>query len=332
MLGVLDKAGLIKGKTLGVDATTLEANAAMKSIVRRDDGRSYQEFLTDLAKSSGIDTPRREDLARIDRKRKKKGSNQDWHNPHDPDAKITKMKDGRTHLAHKQEHAVDMDTGAVVAVTIQGATEGDTSTIEGTLEAAEQNLDQAREHAGGQSKMADEPQEVVADKGYHSKCVMLSLVRAGWRTYVAEPRRPRHRWQGQADERDAVYANRRRKNGERGKTLMRRRGELIERSFAHAFETGGMRRTHLRHHDNIAKRLLIHVAGFNLGLLMPSRFGVGKPRCLQGQAGGLLALLTAFIAWLRALLGALSPRPLFPAQPDLTYGQMLPSSASGRCA
>ena len=131
VLGVLDGAGLIKGKTIGVDGTTLEANAAMKSIVRRDDGRSYQEFLTDLAKSSGIETPTREDLASLDRKRKKKGSNDDWHNPNDPDAKITKMKDGRTHLAHKQEHAVDMDTGAVVAVTLQGATEGDTSTIEG---------------------------------------------------------------------------------------------------------------------------------------------------------------------------------------------------------
>jgi transposase len=302
VLGVLDGAGLIKGKTIGVDATTLEANAAMKSIVRRDDGRSYQEFLTDLARSSGIETPTREDLSRIDRKRRKKGSNQDWHNPHDPDAKITRMKDGRTHLAHKQEHAVDMDTGAVVAVTIQGATEGDTLTIEGTLEAAEQNLDQAREHAADKSQMADEPDEVVADKGYHSKCVMLSLVRAGWRTYIAEPRRLRQRWEGQRDERDAVYANRRRKNGERGKAFMRRRGELLERSFAHAFETGAMRRTHLRHHENIAKRLLIHVAGFNLGLMMRTYFGVGKPRCLQGLASPLLALYAGLMAWLGGLL------------------------------
>jgi transposase len=218
------------------------------------------------------------------------------------------MKDGRTHLAHKEEHAVDMDTGAVVAVTIQGATEGDTSTIEGTLEAAEQNLDQAREHAADDSKMADEPKEVVADKGYHSRCVILSLVRAGWRTYVAEPRRPRQRWQAQRDERDAVYSNRRRKNGERGKALMRRRGELIERSFAHAFETGGMRRTHLRHHENIAKRLLIHVAGFNLGLLMRTYFGVGKPRCLQGHVGPLLALCAGLIGWLDDLLTS----PLWP--------------------
>lgn len=301
-LGVLDGAGLIKGKTIGVDATTLEANAAMRSIVRREDGRSYDEFLTDLARASGIETPTREDLAKVDRKRKKKGSNQDWVNPHDPDAKITKMKDGRTHLAHKQEHAVDMDTGAVVAVTLQGATEGDTSTVEGSLEAAQQNLVEAREKAGAASKRTDEPKEVVADKGYHSKKVMLSLQLAGWRSYVAEPNRGRQHWEDQAAEQDAVYRNRRRKNGRRGRRLMRRRGELIERSFAHAFETGGMRRTHLRHHDNIAKRLLVHIAGFNLGLMMRTFYGVGKPRCLQGRAAALWAALAVILDAIADLL------------------------------
>jgi transposase len=291
VLGVLDGAGLLRGKTIGVDATTLEANAAMKSIVRRDDGRSYDQFLTDLARTSGIETPTREDLAKIDRKRKKKGSNADWYNPNDPDAKITKMKDGRTHLAHKEEHAVDMDTGAIVAITVQGATEGDTSTLEGTLEAAEQNLDEAREHAGDESKRTHDPEEVVADKGYHSKMVMLTLRLAGLRSYIAEPRRRRQHWEDQAAEQAAVYSNRRRKNGARGRRLMRLRGEIIERTFAHAFETGGMRRTHLRHHDNIAKRLLIHIAGFNLGLLMRNRFGVGKPRCLQGRSAALWAAL-----------------------------------------
>ena len=311
VLGVLDRAGLIRGKTIGVDATTLEANAAMRSIVRRDDGRTYQEFLTDLAKASGIETPTREDLARIDRKRKKKGSNDDWQNPQDPDAKITKMKDGRTHLAHKQEHAVDMDTGAIVAVTIQGANQGDTATVEGTLEAAEQNLADAREQAGEESKMTEEPEEVVADKGYHSKCVLLALAHAGWRTYIAEPRRGRQRWDEQELERAAVYANRRRKNGARGLKLMRQRGELIERTFAHAFETGGMRRTHLRHHDNIAKRLLVHIAGFNLGLLMRTRFGVGKPRALQGCA---VALWRAFLRVLASLVAFMRP-------PTTTFGE-----------
>ena len=165
VLGVLDGAGLIKGKTIGVDATTLEANAAMRSIVRRDDGRTYQTFLEDLAKASGIETPTREDLARLDRKRKKKGSNDDWYNPNDPDAKITKMKDGRTHLAHKEEHAVDLDTGAVVAVTLVPASAGDTATIEGTLDAAVQNLDDAREIAGDESQREGDPEEAVGGQG-----------------------------------------------------------------------------------------------------------------------------------------------------------------------
>jgi transposase len=299
VLGVLDGAGLIKGKTIGVDATTLEANAAMRSIIRRDDGRTYQTFLEDLAKASGIETPTREDLARLDRKRKKKGSNDDWFNPNDPDATITKMKDGRTHLAHKEEHAVDLDTGAVVAVTLAPASAGDTATIEGTLEAAVKNLDDARNVAGDESQREGEPEEAVADKGYHSKMVLLSLQQEGWRTYIAEPERGRQKWPEQQPEQEAVYANRRRKNGRRGRALMRLRGELIERPFAHAFETGGMRRTHLRKHENIAKRLLVHVAGLNLALLMRTRFGVGKPRCLQGRAATLAA---AFRAFLRLLL------------------------------
>jgi transposase len=301
VLSVLDGAGLIKGKTIGVDATTLEANAAMRSIVRRDDGRTYQAFLEDLAEASGIATPTREDLARLDRKRKKKGSNDDWFNPNDPDAKITKMKDGRTHLAHKEEHAVDLDTGAVVAVTIVPASAGDTATIEGTLDAAVQNLDDARKVAGDESQREGEPEEAVADKGYHSKMVLLSLRQQGWRTYIAEPQRGRQKWPGQQEERDAVYANRRRKNGRRGVALMRLRGELIERPFAHAFETGGMRRTHLRHHENIAKRMLVHIAGLNLALLMRTRFGVGKPRCLQGRAAALWAAIAALLRSLERL-------------------------------
>src|SRR2546422_7790442 len=145
----LAKGNLLVGKTIGIDATTLEANAAMRSIVRRDTAASYEEFLKGLAKASGIKTTTRAALARLDRRRKKKASNDDWTSPSDPDAKITKMKDGRTHLAHKAEHAVDVDTGAIVAVTVQGADEGDTSTIGKTLEEAEEQLDAVTEKAGG---------------------------------------------------------------------------------------------------------------------------------------------------------------------------------------
>src|SRR5450432_2292134 len=294
VLGLLSKNDLLKGKTIGVDATTLEANAALRSIVRRDDFRSYQEFLTDLAKASGISTPTREDLARIDRKRKKKGSNEEWVNPHDPDAQISKMKDGSTHLAHKQEHAVDMDSGAVVAMTLHGGVAGDTSTIEKTLDAADENLKKARE-TGDASKTRESGEEAVGDKGYHSKRVMVDLALAGRRSYISEPTRGRQTWEGEAAEREAVYANRRRKNGLRGQCLMRRRGEMLERSFAHVLETGGMRRTHLRFHYNIAKRMLIHVAGFNLGLLMRKRFGVGTPRGLQGRVVAAIAAFAVLI-------------------------------------
>lgn len=303
VLGLLSKEDLLKGKTIGVDGTTLEANAALRSIVRRDDFRSYNEFLTDLAKASGIPTPTREDLARVDRKRKKKGSNKEWVNPHDPDAQITKMKDGRTHLAHKQEHAVDMDSGAVVAVTLHGGVAGDTSTIEKTLEAADENLKKAREK-GDKSKTSESVEETVGDKGYHSKAVILALALAGRRSYISEPARGRQHWDGEEAERAAVYANRRRKKGVRGQRLMRRRGEVLERSFAHVLGTGGMRRTHLRFDYNIAKRMLIHVAGFNLGLLMRKRFGVGTPRGLQGRLAAAIAACIALVDLVYEILGA----------------------------
>jgi transposase len=254
----------------------------------------------------GIETLTREHLTKIDRKRKKKGSNADWYNPNDPDAKITKMKDGRTHPARKPERAVDMDTGAIVAITVQGATEGDTSTLEGTLEAAEHNLDEAREHAGDESKRAHDPEEVVADKGYRSKMVMLTLRLAGSCGYIAEPRRKRQGWEDQAAEQAAVYTDRRRKDDARGLGWIRLHGEIIERAFAHAFETGEMRRTHLRQHDNIAKQLLLNIAGFNLGLLMRDRFGMGKPRCLQGRPaalGAAFVTLSDLVASLMRLPG-----------------------------
>ena len=279
-LGVIAEKGLLQGKTVGIDATTLEANAALRSIVRRDSGESYPEFLTKLAKESGIATPTREDLARLDRKRKKKKtSNKEWMNPHDADARITKMKDGRTHLAHKAEHALDLETGAVVAVTVQGADRGDTTTVKETfLEAAEQLEEVGNEAAAEERMNAQGLEEVVTDKGYHSGARLVDLQEIGVRSYIPEPQRKHRHWQGKAGEQAAVYANRRRIRGERGKQLLRRRGELVERSFAHVYDTGGMRRTHLRGHRNILKRLWIHVAAFNLSLILRQEVGVGTPR------------------------------------------------------
>src|SRR5665213_538726 len=180
VLAMLAEKKLLKGTTIGIDATTLEANAALRSIVRRDTGEKYEEFLTRLAKESGIQTPTREQLAKLDRKRPKKGSNDDWTHPHDPDARITKMKDGRTHLAHKAEHAVDMETGAVVGVTIQGADQGDTTTIAETLTTATEELEAVATVTDGRTAVTE---EVVADKGYHSNQVLVDLTALDVRTY-----------------------------------------------------------------------------------------------------------------------------------------------------
>jgi len=271
----LAAAGLLKGRTVAIDATTLEANAAMRSIVRRDTGESYQDFLTRLAAESGIKTPTRAALARLDRRRKKRTSNTDWKNPSDPDAKITKMKDGRTHPAHKAEHAVDLDTGALVAVTLQGADVGDTtSVIETAIMAAEQV-----EAIAAPTALA----ELIADRGYHSNQTLVDLQAVGVRSYIAEPERGRRCWTQAPEAQAAVYGNRRRVGGARGRRLMRRRGQFVERSFAHIYDTGGMRRTHLRGHANILKRLLVHAGAFNLGLLMRTAFGHGTPRGRQGR-------------------------------------------------
>ncbi len=305
VLRILAEQGLLKGQTLAIDATTLEANAALRAIVRRDTGEGYQEFLQRLAQASGIKTPTREDLARLDRKRAHKGSNEEWEHPHDPDARITKMKDGRTHLAHKVEQAVDVETEAVVAVTVQVADRGDTQTVQETLcEAGEQVATVAGE-AKSEGVNPQGPKEIVLDKGYHSSEVLVELAELEVRSYCSEPERGRRSWKGKAEEQAAVYANRRRIRGERGKRLLRQRGEKIERSFAHLYETGGMRRVYLRRHPNILKRLLVHVAAFNLGLVMRKLFGKGTPRGLQGYRAALFLAILQRLSEVWALRRAL---------------------------
>ena len=298
VLSLLADRGLLKGKRIAIDATTLEANAAMRSIERRDTGQSYEEFLVGLAKASGIETPTREDLARFDRKREKRMSNQEWKSPSDDDARITKMKYGRTHLAHKAEHAVDLDTGAVVAVTLQGADKGDTTTLDETLGEAGMAV---AEQVGREAELRPEEkpkvniegiEEVVTDKGYHSGVVVKRMESYEVKTYIPEKQQSGNRhWEGKAEEQEAVYRNRRRVQGEHVKNLLRRRGELVERSFAHCYETGGMRRTHLRGHENILKRQLIHVGAFNLSLILRVLLGSGKPREWKNQQGELLLRL-----------------------------------------
>jgi transposase len=294
VLEQLAQAGLIKGKTIGVDSTTLEANAAMKSIVRRDTGESYMAYLKRLAEAEGIDAPTAATLLRMDRKRKKKTSNEDWQSPSDEEAEITKLKDGRTALAFKAENAVDMETGAIVAVTTHGGAAADTTTIQETvIEAAIAVAELIAEPTpeGENGVHPDGVQEVVADKGYHSNEVVLGLDELELRTYIAEPDRGRRNWIGKAAEKAAVYGNRRRIQGDRGKGLQRRRGERIERNFAHQFDTGGLDRLYVRGKENVHKKFLIQAAACNLALLMRLKYGSGKPKAAHdGMVDAILAI------------------------------------------
>ena len=308
----LAQGGLIKGKTIGVDSTTLEANAAMKSIVRRDTGESYLEYLKRLAEAEGIEAKDAASLLRMDRKRKKKTSNEDWQNPVDEDAEITKLKDGRTALAYKAENAVDMETGAIVAVTTHSGAAADTTTvIETVIEAgmAVADLIDEKTPAGQYEVHPEGVQEVVADKGYHSNEVMVGMAELGVRSYVAEPDRGPRNWDGKKAEQAAVYSNRRRIKGDRGKRMQRQRGEKIERNFAHQFDTGGLDRLYVRGLQNVHKKFLIQAAACNLALLLRSRHGSGKPRAAHDRAAEVILIIFAV---LKAVGGTFSKLlPLF---------------------
>jgi transposase len=281
--------GLIRGDRIGVDASTMEANAALRSIVRRDSGEGYREMLKRLAVESGIATPTAEDLIRLDRQRQgKRLSNQDWTSPTDPQSKIAKMKDGRTRLGYKPEHAVDLDTGAIVAAEIHPADRGDTTTLPGTLEAAEANL-----AAVDAAPTVNDPAELIADKGYHSRDGLKDLEDGAWKSRIAEKKaRDVHRWHGDDDARRAVYNNRARLRSGVAKEAFKLRAELVERSFALTLDRGGMRRAWLRGRENLHKRYLVHVAGYNLGLIMRLMIGAGTPREFSARASAHLMLLT----------------------------------------
>jgi len=333
VLEQLAQAGLIKGKTMGVDSTTLEANAAMKSIVRRDTGENYMEYLKRVAEAEGIEAPDAAELRRRDRKRKKKASNQDWESPADPEAEIAKLKDGRTALAYKVEQAVDMDSGAIVAVTTHGGAAADSATIVETLcEAGEEvaKLIPVTTAAGDYPVEAEGIAEVVADKGYHSNAVLVEVEELGLRSYVAEPDRGPRNWEDKTAERDAVYANRRRIKGERGKRLQSQRGEKIERNFAHQFDTGGMDRLYLRGRENVLKRLLIQAAACNLALLLRSLYGAGKPKAAHNlKAAVIFAFLRLLIALFEAECAYTIFRPLPPLlfnDPEIRSSPLLPLS------
>jgi transposase len=289
VLTLLEAQGLLSGKSLGIDATTLEANAAMKSIVRRDNGQNWKEYLRALAKAEGIDNASEEDLRRLDRQRPdKKVSHEQWQSPTDPDSRIAKMKDGRTHLAYKAEHAVDLESEAIVGATVTFADKSDPRSAPATLQLAEANL----ALAGSQTLV----EEAVLDKGYHDNEFLAGLTEQGIRTYIPERRQKKRRWADKplAQQR-SFRANRRRVRGKKGRRLNRWRSERCERPLAHVCETGGGRRAWLRGQTNVSKTYTVKCAAYNLGLLLRKVWGMRKPR---NADAGLWGLFLAFFGCL----------------------------------
>jgi transposase len=287
---------LLRGKTVAVDATTLEANAAMRSITRKDTGEGYQDYLKRLLAEQGVESPTAEEVRRFDKGRKKKGSNAEWQSPADPDSRIARMKDGTTHLAYKAEHTVDLDSGFVLAADVHPADQADPATLVDSVLHAQINLVKAGSE--------QEVEEAVADKGYHKAQTLADCEQCHTRPYIPEPKGKDYNWEDkpQAWQR-AVKGNRRRVRGARSKRLQKKRSELVERSFAHVCETGGGRRTWLRGLVNVTKRYVVQVAGYNLGVLMRKLFGVGKPKALQGARGLLVEAIRCWYWLATSLLG-----------------------------
>jgi transposase len=334
VLGIVESKGLLRGKVAGVDSTYLRADASMKTIVRKDTGDDYTTYLKKLCEAQGVENPTVEDARRMDRKRKgKKTSNKDWESPTDADARIVRLKDGRTRLGYKAEHVVDLETGAVVAAEMYSADEADTATLRPSLEMARENVTAVRAESNSEGSHDDDDDapppaapsgesrptiEVVTDKGYHKVQLLFELGRAEYRTYIPVPDQKGQRSftdKGGMLAREAFHHNRARVRRAKGKKLLRLRGERIERTFALACETGAHRRVRLRGRDNARKRYIAHVAALNLGLVMRTLFGHGTPR--QAADAVLAALIMALrlvyekIAGFGAhLLGTLLPRPM----------------------
>lgn len=304
VLRVLGEHKLIDGTTVGVDSTVLEANAAMKSIVRKDSGEDWEAYVKRLAAEEGVEIQTKADLIRYDNQRNKRGqkkvSNDEWESPIDPDARIARMKDGRTRLAYKAEHVIDLKTEAIIEAEISHANEADTATLVPSLEQAQEHLDEA-------SDLTDDIKKVVADKGYHAagtldRCDQLGGL--GVKTYIPEPQRSTEwDWENRPEsEQRAVTNNRHRTQRDYGKRLQRRRSEVVERSFAHVCETGGGRRSWLRGIDEVRKRHLMAAMAHNLGLVLRKLLGSGKVR----EFGALWARILASECALQRRLAALT--------------------------
>lgn len=289
VLSLLEEKGLLRGKAVAIDATTLEANAAMRSIVRKDNGEDWKQYLQGMARAEGIENPTEVDLRRMDRARTdKKVSNEHWESPTDQDSRIAKMKDGRTHLAYKAEHAVDLVSEAIVATTVTFADKSDPQSGLVTLDLAEANLVLAG------SEVAIE--EAVMDKGYHDNQLLVHMAQRGLRTYIPERRQKSRRWSNKPEEYERAFrGNRRRVRGEKGRQLNRWRSERCERTFAHVCETGGGRRAWVRGQTNVSKVHTLKCAAYNLGLLLRRVWGYCKPRNAEAAGAALFFVLLTFL-------------------------------------
>jgi transposase len=308
VLKLAEDKGLLPGKTVGVDSTLLEANASLKTIIRRDSGDDWKAYLRKLAAEAGLDHPTDEDLRRFDRQRKdKKVSNEEWTSPSDPDSRIAKMKDGTTHLAYKAEHVVDLQTELILAAPVYSADQPDSATLLESVVTAQVNLMEAESGVAVEELAAQGGaavagltaiEEVATDKGYHKAETLANCAGVGVRTYIPEAQRsPQRVWTNKPPEWEQAYrGNRRRVRGDRSKRLQKLRSEKVERSFAHVCETGGGRRSWLRGLLKVGKRYLMQVAGHNLGIIMRWVFGKGTPRSLQGLRG---AIFTWILGWMR---------------------------------
>jgi transposase len=308
VLSIIDQHGLLKLKAVGVDSTLLEANAAMKTIVRKDSGEDWKAYLKRLMQEEGLleedDDPSDDELRKFDKTRNKQGkkkvSNEDWQSPSDPDARIIRMKDGRTHLGYKAEHVVDLDNEIILSATVHHGTKSDAGTLIESVVNAQRNVILAGS--------PEEMEEVAADKGYHKNETLAQAAQLGIRTYIPEPNSKHQRvWTDKPEEvQQAVLNNRQRMSRTKGKDLQRQRSEKVERSFAHICETGGARRTWLRGIEKVNKRYQVVAAARNLGLLMLKAFGIGKPRHLQGGLRAFLALWGTCVLLWTALRSSLS--------------------------
>lgn len=296
-LQALREHGLLRGKNLGIDSSVIEANASLRALVHRNTEEQYWDYVKRLAAENGIDPADTAAVRKFDRHRPGKGSNQEWMNPYDPDAKIGRTKDGATDMIYKPEAVVDLDTGAIVQAQVHSGEQADHKEMATRVLEAQQNINEA----AGEKLDTLTVHTVTSDKGYYAVNELQALQQEDIRTVIADPIDNRRLDKLEPAQKQAVRAARRSVKSKSGKALLRRRGMHIERSFAHILDCGGMRRTTLRGWENLNKRFKLAAAIYNLSQLMRKLFGIGTPKQLAALGRRLFLQLTCLFTLLAAL-------------------------------